>query len=936
VVLGAGIAGLTAAHELIERGFQVTVYETRADERFASAGPTDGDATRGDHPPIKLGGLAASQFSTVGGGGSRARLRPFPGRRGVPSAPERAVPGEHGFRLFPAYYLHIWDLLQRIPLYELVRDGDRRSWRPTARTVMDNVRRVVVEATTLDRAPSLIFPREAPRSLGEMITTGAQLAQFGFTPADVSTFVGRLARYLVTSPPRRAAELADRSAYEFFTGDPGGRRYAYSPRTEALLLDMPRVLAAFDSHWGDARTNVTTYLQLLMHLDRGESKADGVLNGPTTEAWFDHWYRHLSALGVRFVRGEAVRLDPPRARPDLPAHRRPRVTATLADGTRLAPDYLIVAVDAPAAERITEPLRRAGTGGAVAGLDGFTTSVAPTAGPLEPGATRPVHRRDPYAMDEMGQVPWDRFQTLAGIQFYFDTEFLPVRGHVYYSGSDWSLSSISQQAMWERRPMLCREGFVSVLSVDIGSFTTPSRHLLDAHGQGKAAQDCTADELATEVWRQIASALTSAVDSAPESLLPAPAWYALDRNLVWADDRPVRNEAPYLVPIVGDWDNRPDGEPWNPNSSSWILLPDDERRHYDLEHGQVWRAGHGGYPVHHNSLVLAGTWTRTFTRLTSMEAACESARHAVNAVLDHYIWVESAGTDPRTVTTLDWRFPFDFLDQGYSAPVRQPTPAGDYCYVFDIENREPIDARGMRNLDAEYFAVGLRHPLDTLTWPDLAPSGGTPMSTPDDYTGQLLAYLQAWRSYLEQLAQSAAIPTPPMPSWPTIGWPPPAAAPPTAASSSTAAPPTPPPMPGPISSWPTAAPGSEASDDPSPALPHRRKADESGTAKAAGTSTAKAAGTSTAKSDDGAAGGYVLSRPGSDGWPGASALLPGGRIPGSAFGAEPRPDPGASPRPVTPGSLYSIPPSGGRPDDEPPPHQPGRVRWSRPRVIGGR
>ncbi|WP_297848545.1 FAD-dependent oxidoreductase, partial [Mycobacterium sp.] len=32
-VLGAGIAGLTAAHELAERGFVVTVYETRTDER---------------------------------------------------------------------------------------------------------------------------------------------------------------------------------------------------------------------------------------------------------------------------------------------------------------------------------------------------------------------------------------------------------------------------------------------------------------------------------------------------------------------------------------------------------------------------------------------------------------------------------------------------------------------------------------------------------------------------------------------------------------------------------------------------------------------------------------------------------------------------------------------------------------------------------------
>ena len=78
-VLGAGIAGLTAAHELAERGFDVTVYEPRQDERN---GLRPG-VPSGTYPPVKLGGLAASQYSTVGPtGGSPAELRPFPGRRG--------------------------------------------------------------------------------------------------------------------------------------------------------------------------------------------------------------------------------------------------------------------------------------------------------------------------------------------------------------------------------------------------------------------------------------------------------------------------------------------------------------------------------------------------------------------------------------------------------------------------------------------------------------------------------------------------------------------------------------------------------------------------------------------------------------------------------------------------------------------------------------
>ena len=78
-------------------------------------------------PPVKLGGLAASQYSTVGPyTGSLARAAPLPGPSGHPRDPARAVAGEHGFRFFPAYYIHIWDLFQRIPRLPAHRPGSRR------------------------------------------------------------------------------------------------------------------------------------------------------------------------------------------------------------------------------------------------------------------------------------------------------------------------------------------------------------------------------------------------------------------------------------------------------------------------------------------------------------------------------------------------------------------------------------------------------------------------------------------------------------------------------------------------------------------------------------------------------------------------------------------------------------------------------------------
>ncbi|OBK01556.1 NAD(P)-binding protein [Mycobacterium sp. 1245852.3] len=769
-VLGAGIAGLTAAHELAERGFVVTVYEGRPDERNGL-----GAQPAGTYPPVKIGGLAASQYSTVGPqGGSQAQLRPFPGRRGQPRPPGRAVAGEHGFRFFPAYYLHTWDMFQRIPVYQY---SGTAGWTPTSRTVYDNVRRVITQGMTVGGKPSLVFPRELPRSPAEFLGILSQIAGLGFTAEDLAIFQSRILRYLATSPLRRAIELQNLSAYDFFVGydsSTGTRQFSYSPSFDALLREMPRVLAAFDSRWGDARTNITTYLQLYLNMDRHDDKADGVLNGPTTEVWFDNWYHHLVALGVRFVRGVASRLDSFAFDPSQPPHLRPRVQITFADGTRVTPDYTVVAVDAPAAESITAPLRAAGTGGTVGRLDGFTTSAPPPDGPLQPASARVPRRRNPYNMDELGRVPWDRFQTLCGIQYYFDTEFQLLRGHMLYAGTEWALSSINQHGFWEKEPILDRDGHVSVLSVDVGDFNTLSRHL------GKAARDCAPDELAAEVWRQIVAALTSNNESLAAEAMPWPAWYALDRGLKMAagpgqgQGRVVQNETPYLVPIIGDWDNRPGSDPWNPHGSSWSSAPPEDWWLEDLELRNVWQARHGGYQVHNNSVVFGGTWNKTFTRMTSMEAACESGRHAVNAILDHYVWVASGGRDRREKTTLAWEFPFGFLDQGLSSPIRFPTPAGDYCYVFDCENREPADTRLLRNIDSKFCEQSLPHPLDipaALSFgapPSPIPTftGGQKMFTPTaDSNQQLLNYLQAWRQILDQwTAMAAASPFPNAPN----------------------------------------------------------------------------------------------------------------------------------------------------------------------------
>jgi uncharacterized protein with NAD-binding domain and iron-sulfur cluster len=71
-VLGGGIAGLTAAQELTERGFDVTVYE--ANDRV----------------------------------GGKARSMPVDEAAG-----DDGLLGEHGFRFFPAYYRNVVETTER-------------------------------------------------------------------------------------------------------------------------------------------------------------------------------------------------------------------------------------------------------------------------------------------------------------------------------------------------------------------------------------------------------------------------------------------------------------------------------------------------------------------------------------------------------------------------------------------------------------------------------------------------------------------------------------------------------------------------------------------------------------------------------------------------------------------------------------------------------
>ncbi|MFP2925526.1 NAD(P)-binding protein [Pyxidicoccus sp. 3LG] len=656
-----------------------------------------------------------------------APLRELKDQEGVQLEVVHFLPGEHGFRFFPSYYRHLFSTMVETPLLDV--QGN-----PTGRRVFDNL----VPSSFYGIAAQgrrIRFLRRSPSTrLSERMQDLRDLASSGYPPSDMLQFTLRIWRYMCTCSERRQKEYEKISWLDYLEGyepETKTRRYQYSKEFMRDMQFAPRVLAAFDGAWGDARTNGNTFVQLYLNNLLPLPKTDGTLNGPTTPAWFSPWRRYLEEyLRVEFRSSKLAQLtleegrivpimkgreDPAEGRKDIGGYE---------CAVKVGPvHYYIVATDAATAEAVTDGLDPIGV---IEKLRGFTTMIPPN-----PRGNEPEQKRQEGVLP--GSVPWDRFQTLTGIQFFFPSSVRLAEGYLYFLDAPWGLSAINSQQYWATPPTIDQEGFGAVLSVDIGNWYV-------REGQ-TSPSDCSRHEIAHEVWKQIKTATREHNAPLPharqgEFALPDPAWYHVDRYLRFDTDpatgqvRAVENLAPYLIPIVGDWDRRPGPEPWDPLD----FRSEEKKPAADLD-PNLWQAPHGGYPVHWGKLVFAGTYLKTFTRMTTMESANESARHAVNAIMDHYLAHHLKPEQARE--TARGAPPFvPGYDAGGSltgSPDFRMTPIGEYCRIWNPEEHELAELAPIRELDAKLFAAGLPHlwdllhlePLARPLIPPLDPIGGT-------------------------------------------------------------------------------------------------------------------------------------------------------------------------------------------------------------------
>jgi uncharacterized protein with NAD-binding domain and iron-sulfur cluster len=253
LVLGGGVAGMSAAHELVERGFTVEVHEPR-------------------------------QMA-----GGKARSIPVP-QSGVGGRPD--LPGEHGFRFFPGFYRHLPDTMKRIPF------GRQRLG------VYDNL--VQASQFLLSGGPRksftylVRFPR-TPAQWRELLSELADHRTLDIPQSELAFFVGRLLTILTTCKQRRLAEYEKIDWWQFIAAE--GKSEAYQ---RYLAIGLTRCLVALKAQEASTRTVGDILIQLLLGIYSPFVAFDRVLNGPTSEVWIDPWLSYLESRGVRYRRGSRL------------------------------------------------------------------------------------------------------------------------------------------------------------------------------------------------------------------------------------------------------------------------------------------------------------------------------------------------------------------------------------------------------------------------------------------------------------------------------------------------------------------------------------------------------------------------------------------------------------------------------------------------------
>jgi uncharacterized protein with NAD-binding domain and iron-sulfur cluster len=615
VIVGAGVAGLTAAHELIERDFDVHVYERR----------------------LRCGGKAASVSVDL-----KASIRL-----------DKKVPGEHGFRFFPGWYRHLPDTLGRIP-------SDRH--RDHGRKVLDHLVNVTSNLlASYDRDP-IPLVLHAPRTVNQaqkLLAFARDIQRLGLSVDEARFFFAKLLEFLSEPEDVRKQKYDCQSWATFVRAD------ERSPAFRMLASNTQTLVAAKAteaSAYTIATMAVRTLFESSLTLDR-------VLDGPTSDVWIEPWRRYLEGQGVKFHLGyDLDRISFDGKGPNIGSVRFSAVDdkyfeAAVAKKSEF-PEYADWL-------RLRDP-----EGVLQRGLDKDLVgklSDAKTYDNFEKNADGVRALWDLYARDRLAErelveksvteggdvdyyvfaIPVEQMayfvnrstmmthydeslrnivklsasvDWMAGIQFYLRSPLNLEAGHIVCADSEWALTAIDQTQFWREADL--PKDVQSILSVDISEWNKKGRKY------NKEAFRCTREEIVEEVWAQLTASLNRPAGGRPlqrDMLLGV----HLDDNVAERFDR--RKQAAY---------NRAQAVRFSADEllSQDTTLGDapfifGDRLEMNVEPILVNRPGSlalrpGARSEGICNMFLAADYVKTSTNLACMEGANEAARRAVNAILD--------------------------------------------------------------------------------------------------------------------------------------------------------------------------------------------------------------------------------------------------------------------------------------------------------------
>jgi uncharacterized protein with NAD-binding domain and iron-sulfur cluster len=259
VVLGGGVAGMSAAHELVERGFDVDIYEKK---------------------PLYMGG--------------KARSVDVPGSNEL--HPDKFLPGEHGFRFFPGFYQHITDTMKRIPFTD-------KNGRKNRNGVFDNLTDVSRVGILRNGKKPIVTIVSFPKSLADIEAGVATLHTHdtGLQPGEAKFFAKKVWQLMTSCQERRNAEYEKIGWSEYMEADKHSDGYQH-----LLVEGLTRTLVAANAKYASTKTGGDIFIQLLFNIANPGMHTDRVLNGPTNEVWLKPWEDYLLSKGVRIFKGALI------------------------------------------------------------------------------------------------------------------------------------------------------------------------------------------------------------------------------------------------------------------------------------------------------------------------------------------------------------------------------------------------------------------------------------------------------------------------------------------------------------------------------------------------------------------------------------------------------------------------------------------------------